>query len=121
MSVAQETVADRMEAQLLAWGAFRAGGGCGDGYPSMSVIHPNWTIPAKGMQAKLPMPGRSSVAERALDARIAELSVKMRDALFVRYVKRLALAEQARMLGCEESTVGARVQQAKRILFYELF
>lgn len=117
----QETVSDRMERELLAWGAFRAGGGCGDGYPAMSVIHPNWQPPAKGMPAKLPMPGRSTAAERALDARIGGLSVKMRDALFVRYVKRLALADQAQALGCEQSTVVARITAAKRSLFYELF
>lgn len=115
-----ETVSDRMERRLVAWGVWRSAGGNGAGYPAMSVIHPNWTPPARGLPPRMPPAAASCADEVALNGRIGELSVKMRDALFVRYVKRMSLADQAATLSCSESTVLMRIASAKRRLFYEL-
>lgn len=115
-----EAVSERMERRLVAWGVWKSAGGNGAGYPAMSVIHPNWTPPARGLPPRLPPIGASSADEIALNASIAGLSVKMRDALFVRYVKRMSLADQAATLACSESTVLMRISAAKRRLFYEL-
>lgn len=114
--VEAEPTIERMERALLAWGAFRAGGGCGDGYPTTSVISPDWMPPASGMRASMPMPARSTMAERLLDFAIQALSVKLRDSLYVVYVKRASVAQRAVMLQCKPLTVDARVREAKRAL-----
>jgi len=82
----------------------------------MSVIHPNWTPPSQGMSARMPMPARSTLAEQAMDAAIRDLSVKLRDSLYVVYVKRASVLQRSEMLQCKPGTVDARVREAKRQL-----
>lgn len=111
-----DTVLESMERELLAWGAYVAGGRDGNGFPVMSVIHPNWQPPAKGMTPKAPRRAQSYIRERRMDAAVRHLSGKLQDALAVRYVKRMSCAEQARVLGCQPGTLDARVREAKRQL-----
>jgi hypothetical protein len=109
-------VLDALERELVAWGSYVAGGREVAGYPVMSVIHPNWTPPAKGMPAKLPMRPREYIRERRVDIVVRRMSRKLQDALAVRYVRRMPYAEQAMALGCQPGTVDARVREAKRQL-----
>jgi hypothetical protein len=105
---------DAMERELVAWGSYVAGGREVAGFPVMSVIHPNWMPPAKGMPAKLPMRPRDYSMERRVDGVVRRMSRKLQDALAVRYVRRMPYAEQAMALGCQPGTVDARVREAKR-------
>lgn len=115
MSVEAPTV-DVVEARLLAWAAWRTSGGCADGFPSKSVLHPSWSPPSPGVRPTLHVSGRSEVGQRRMDALIGGLSLRLRDALYVVYIKRMAPAEQAAQLRCQQATVRARVIEAKRQL-----
>lgn len=111
-----DEVVDRIELQLQAWAHWLTSGGNGAGYPAMSVIHPNWMPPTKG-KAPAPKWSASSDAEqRLMHTAIQTLSQRLQATLVVRYCKRLSVAEQAMLLECAESTVGARVAEAKRQL-----
>lgn len=107
---------DMVEARLLAWAAWRTAGRCADGYPSKSVLHPSWSPPAPGVTPTMHVAGAGEERQRQMDALVAGLSVKLRDALYVVYIKRMAPTEQARQLQCKECTVRARVSEAKRQL-----
>lgn len=107
---------DVVEARLLAWAAWRTAGGCADGFPSKSVLHPSWSPPSPGITPTLHVSGRSEEQQRQMDGLIGGLTVKLRDALYVVYIKRMAPADQAKHLRCQECTVRARVVEAKRQL-----
>lgn len=51
-----------------------------------------------------------------MDEKVQQLSVRLRDALYVVYIKRMSVPEQARALQCQPGTVRARVAEAKRQL-----
>lgn len=113
MLAATRPTVDAMESCLLAWAAWRTSGGCGCGYPTRNVLDPAWSPPSPGMTPNMVSISRSDVQERWLDALIATLSVKLRDALYVVYVKRMSPAEQSWALSCQPSTVRARITEAK--------
>lgn len=114
MQATAEPTVDVMERRLLAWAAWRVQGMRGDGYPTRSVLDPGWMPPAPGMTPTMRTSTRSSVMERQVDDCVQGLSVRLRDALYVVYIKRMAPAQQAEALGCQPATVRARVLEAKR-------
>lgn len=105
---------DVVEQRLQAWAAWLTAGQCGDGFPTKSVLHPSWSPPSAGMTPTMASTSRSDRRERDVDAAVRDLSVKLRDAVFVVYVKRLPVDGQVQQLQCQASTVRARVIEAKR-------
>ena len=111
---------DVMETRLREWAAWLTSGGSGDGYASMSVIHPNWSPPTPGTTPTLKVAQRGCQRERALHAQVLQLSRRLQATLLVHYCKRLSVADQAAMLECAEATVHQRIREAKRQLAEEL-
>lgn len=109
-------VKDVMEERLREWAAWLASGGSGDGFASMSVIHPDWSPPSQGTTPGMKVAGSGSRRERALHAAVLQLSRRLQATLLVHYCKRLSVADQAAMLECAEPTVHQRVRQAKLLL-----
>lgn len=109
-----EAQLDVIEAKLQAWAAWRRSGGAADGYPRKSVLHPSWSPPAPGQLPSMPMPRRDSGIEGLMDEAVASLSVRLQDTLTAVYIMRAPVVEQVALLGCQESTVRARVADAKR-------
>lgn len=107
---------DVMEDRLREWAAWLTSGGSGDGYASMSVIHPDWMPPSPGTTPTLKLGKASAQRERALHEAVQQLSRRLQATLLVHYCKRLDVAEQAAMLECAEATVHQRVREAKRQL-----
>lgn len=104
---------DVMEERLREWAAWLTSGGSGDGYASMSVIHPDWMPPSPGTTPTLKVGKASAVRERALHAAVLQLSRRLQATLLVHYVKRMSVADQAAALECAEATVHQRVRAAK--------
>jgi DNA-directed RNA polymerase specialized sigma24 family protein len=116
MSDAVMTV-DAMEQRLQAWAAWKQGGGVSSGYPTKSVLHESWCPPTGGQRPAM----RVAVAggdrrERAIDRAVVGLSIRLQDTLVVVYLMRAKPGEQVARLGCQASTVRARVVEAKRLL-----
>lgn len=114
--LAVESTQDVMERRLLSWAAWRCGAGCADGFPTKSVLHPSWSPPSGGQLPAMRVVFRGDAAERELDGKVQQLSVRLRDALYVVYIKRMSPADQARALQCQPGTVRARIAEAKRQL-----
>lgn len=109
--------ADPMEARLQAWAAWLRTARQGEGFPVTNVLHSSWTPPAQGSTPTLKAAmGPRCQAERSMHGRIGELGVRLRDTLIVVYVLRVPAAEQGARLGCQASTVRARVIDAKSLL-----
>jgi hypothetical protein len=111
---ATQPTVDVMEQRLLAWGAWRAGGRCADGYPGTNVLHPSWSPPGGGQLPTMRAARSCDLAERLLDGKVQSLSVRLRDTLYAIYIKRMSAEQQAQVLQCQPSTVRARVVEAKR-------
>lgn len=107
---------DVMEERLREWAAWLTGGGSGDGYASMSVIHPDWMPPSPGTTPTLKVGKANAQRERALHAAVLQLSRRLQATLLVHYCKRMSVADQAAALECAEATVHQRVRDAKRML-----
>lgn len=107
---------DVIEARLQAWAAWRRGGGSADGYPRKSVLHPSWSPPAPGQLPSMPMPRRECVVEGLMDEAVRSLSGRLQDTVTAVYVMRSSVAEQVRLLECQEATVRFRVREAKRLI-----
>jgi len=110
-----DAVGDVLEARLQEWARWLAGG-VSVGYPVTNVLHESWMPPAPGQLPTLHTGGRSTRRERAMHEAIRALSMRLQNTLVVAYVYRLTASEQAMRLGCAESTVRARVGEAKRLL-----
>jgi DNA-directed RNA polymerase specialized sigma24 family protein len=102
-----------IEARLVQWAQWLATGD-GSGYPTMSVLHPNWTPPSPGVMPSLKVAAPSSARET--HRAIAKLSQRLANTLIVHYVMRPPMAEQAARLQCTENTVYVRIDQAHRLL-----
>lgn len=111
---------DVMETRLREWGAWLTRGGSGDGYATKSVLHPSWMPPSPGQLPTMKVSHDNSRRERALHAHIVVLSERMQSTLIAVYVKRLTQADLTDTLQCQESTVRARVGEAKRLLALKL-
>lgn len=107
-------VCDDVEARLQRW-ALAVTVGDGTGYPSVSVIHPNWMPPTKGSRPIMKV-SRDGHDVQATHQSIGQLSVKQRDAICLHYVYRLSTAEHAQRAGCADRTVRERLDAARRCL-----
>ena len=108
---------EAMTQRLREWGAWLAGGAkCGAGFPTKSVLHQSWMPPAPGTTPSMKAGGPSDRRERELHALIGRLTIKLANALVVVFVHRVPPAEQALRLDCQQSTVRARVGEARRQL-----
>lgn len=99
----------KIEQRLQRW-AQAVTVGDGSGFPTMSVLHREWSPPAPGQSPTMKTAAASDVAET--HRLISRLSLRMRNTLVVHYCLRLALAEQALRLECAERTVLSRVEEA---------
>lgn len=100
---------------LRRWAAAVAGEGDGSGYPTMSVLHEDWSPPAPGQTPTMKTVSRGRDVER-VHAAVAQLSMRERNTVVVCYCKRLSVAEQAEQLGCAAVTVEKRVEAIHRAL-----
>lgn len=117
MTTEATTTVDVIEQRLLAWSAWKHGGAVSDGYPTKSVLHESWSPPTTGRLPTMRVTnGRGDARERALDRAITTLSVRLQDTLVVVYLMRASADEQVARLGCQPSTVRARVIEAKRLI-----
>lgn len=103
-----------IEARLQSW-AQAVTVGDGSGYPSMSVIHPNWMPPTKGSTPAIKL-ARGGADVHATHRAIGRLSAKQRDAVCLHYAMRLSAALHAERAGCDERTVRKRLESARNAL-----
>lgn len=106
-----------IEARLQRWAQWVTAGD-GSGFPTMSVLHREWTPPSPGTTPTLKVAASSDVRQthRALE----RLSLRLKNTVVVHYCHKVPLAEQARRLECAESTVVQRVALVHRLLRVEL-
>lgn len=114
--LAEQSTVDVVEQRLLAWAAWLTAGRCAAGFPTRNVLNLSWTPPSPGTVPAMRVVTVSDRRERDVHAAVGALSVKLRDALYVVYVKRMDAAAQVQALGCKAATVRARVIKAKRQL-----
>lgn len=103
----------KIEERLLRW-AQAVTVGDGNGFPAMSVLHPQWQPPTPGQTPTLKVAAGSDV--RQTHRAIGELSLRLRNTIVVHYVVRGTIQEQARRLECAPDTVHARIEEAHRRL-----
>lgn len=103
----------RIEERLVRWAAGVTVGD-GNGFPAMSVIHPEWQPPSPGTTPTMKVSSASDV--RATHAAIGRLSMRLRNTIVVHYCYGGPMDEQAARLDCEVVTVHARIDQAHREL-----
>lgn len=106
---------ERVEEALRRWAAAVAGGGDGSGYPTMSVLHKDWSPPAPGQTPTLKVASSSHDVMMTHQA-IGQLPVRARNTVVVYYCQRLSLAEQGQQLGCQPDTVTKRIDSIHRQL-----
>jgi DNA-directed RNA polymerase specialized sigma24 family protein len=114
------SINDAMERRLREWGSWLANGTRTGGFPTKNVLHESWMPPAPGSRPTLAVGGRDDGSERELHGLIGQLSIRAANTLIVVYVLKLRAAEQAIRLECRESTIRARVLQAKRRLLRQI-
>lgn len=102
-----------IEARLQRW-AQAVTVGDGSGFPTMSVLHREWSPPSGGMTPSMKVAPASDVMQthRAL----GKLSLRLRNTVVVHYCLRLPMELQAERLECAVDTVHGRVEQAHRQL-----
>lgn len=103
---------EEIDARLQRW-AQAVTVGDGSGYPSMSVIHPNWMPPTKGTTPVMKTTSKGGDVLQTVWA-IDQLSLRLKNSVVVYYCMKLPIADQAALLDCAESTVHARVKEARR-------
>lgn len=105
---------DQMHQRLLEW-AQAVTVGDGSGYPTMSVLHEDWTPPSPGITPSLKTSPHSSA--RQTHRIIAQMSLRLQDTLTLHYCfPGLSLEEQALRLGCGVSALHKRIDTAHRLL-----
>lgn len=108
---------DVLQQRLQAWAAWLTGGGSGAGYPTKSVLHSSWLPPTPGMTPTMKAStGGAGQQERQMHRIVSGLSVRLQNTLVAVYVMRASAGEQAVLLDCQQSTVRARVAEAKRLI-----
>lgn len=112
-----QATTDVMQHRLIAWAAWLTTAGNGAGYPTKSVLHDSWLPPSPGQVITMrACAAGNNHQERRIDTAIRQLSGRLQDTLAVVYLMRAKPAEQAQRLDCQDSTVRARVAQAKQQL-----
>ncbi len=104
---------DRLRHALDLWGAWFNAGGCGDGFPRMSIIHPQWMPPAAGKAAMLPTATHSDLMERQVHAAIGKLSDKLLIVVVGKWARRMSSAQMALELCVTSSAVDGRLLRAR--------
>ena len=102
-----------IEARLLRW-AQAVTVGDGSGFPSMSMLHPEWQPPSPGMRPSMKTAPASDVG--STHRAVARLSMRLRNTIVVHYCLRLSMELQAARLDCAVDTVHGRIEQAHREL-----
>lgn len=105
---------DAMHQRLVDWAQWLRVGD-GSGYPTMSVLHEDWSPPSPGITPtmKTSAPSSARQTHRVMRAWSATLQATV----IVHYCyPGMTVAEQADRLGCAERTVVDRVERAQRLL-----
>lgn len=104
---------EAMHLRLVEWAQWRKVGD-GSGYPTMSVLHEDWSPPSPGLTPtmKVSAPSSARVTHRV----VSGWSARLRNTVAIHYLTNMPLAEQALRLACAEGTVYARVEEAQRLL-----
>ena len=100
---------------LQRWAAVVVGGADGSGFPTMSVLHEDWSPPSPGQTPTMKV-STGTADVRRTHAALGLLTVRARNTVVVHYCKRLSIAEQAVELGCQPDTVKDRVERIHRHL-----
>lgn len=100
---------------LQRWAAVVVGGADGSGFPTMSVLHEDWSPPSPGQTPTMKVASGSKDVART-HAAIALLTVRARNTVVVHYCKRMSLEEQGEELGCQAETVTKRIDTIHREL-----
>jgi hypothetical protein len=105
---------EAMHQLLLAWAQWLRVGD-GSGYPTMSVLHEDWTPPSPGVvpTLKVAAPNGARRTDRVLRGMSRTLYVT---ALVHYCYPSMTVAKQADRLGCCERTVYSRVEQVQVLL-----
>ena len=103
----------KIEARLQRWAAAVTVGD-GSGFPTMSVLHPEWQPPSPGQTPTMKTSAHSDVRETHRE--IGFLSMRLANTVVLHYCLKLPLAAQAERLECGESTVIKRLELAHRQL-----
>lgn len=99
----------RIEARLQRWAQWVTVGDA-SGYPTMNVLHVNWSPPAGGQMPSMPI---GSIGDAPQTHRlIAQLSARLANTLVAHYCMRWSPAEVARRMACSERTVFERIERA---------
>lgn len=110
-----------IEELLRLWATMARVNFGGSGYPSMSVLHPNWSPPAPGQTPTMKTGGRLNAVIRVHQA-IGQLSLRARNTVVVVYASGpIPAAEQAARLNCEVKTLEKRIEAIHRELAALLF
>jgi DNA-directed RNA polymerase specialized sigma24 family protein len=104
---------EQMHHRLLEWAQWRKVGD-GSGYPTMSVLHEDWSPPSPGITPTMKVASPSSA--RQTHRAVQSLSARLRNTVALHYLTNLPIAEQAARLECAECTVHARIEQAQGLL-----
>lgn len=104
---------DAMHLRLIEWAQWRKVGD-GSGYPTMSVLHEDWSPPSPGVTPTMKV--AAPISARFTDRVISGWSARLRNTVVIHYLTNMPLAEQAQRLECAEGTVYARVEEAQRLL-----
>lgn len=100
---------------LQRWAAVVVGGADGSGFPTMSVLHQDWSPPAPGQTPTMKVVRGTGDARRTHHA-ISMLTQRQRNTVVIHYCRRLNLVEQGIVLGCEADTVTKRLGEIHRAL-----
>lgn len=105
---------EQMHQRLLEWAQWRKVGD-GSGYPTMSVLHEDWSPPSPGLTPTMKVAAASSarVTHRAIQQ---TLSARLRNTIAIHYLTNLPIAEQATRLDCAERTVYERIDEVHRLV-----
>lgn len=104
---------EQMHLRLVEWAQWRKVGD-GSGYPTMSVLHEDWSPPSPGQTPTMKVAAPSSA--RQTHRAMASWSGRLRNTVAIHYLTNLPMAEQAARLGCAERTVYERIEQAQAML-----
>ena len=103
-----------MHRRLLEWAAWSMVGD-GSGYPTMSVLHEDWSPPSPGVTPTMKVSAPNSA--RRTQRVIAGWSARLRNTVVLHYCcPGLTVAEQADRLQCVPATLYQRVEQAHMLL-----
>ena len=103
-----------MHKRLTEWAQWLMVGD-GSGFPTMSVLHEDWSPPSPGVTPTMKV-GASSLA-RQTHRVMRSWSTRLRNTVMVYYCSpALPVAWMAQQLGCAERTLHCRIEIAHRLL-----